>query len=116
MGKTDCGGNWVLAHIAGLQLLMTVTDLFTDVAGNIPLLIWLFYTSLVLWYLLRQVWLNSAPQTSVCQMVTLANRWENNGNTDFFFLRGWGGGTPKSLQMVTAAMKLKDACSLEGKL
>ena len=30
--------------------------------------------------------------------------------SDFF----WG--TPKSLQMVTAAMKLKDACSLEGKL
>ena len=28
----------------------------------------------------------------------------------------WGGGTLKSLQMVTAAMKLKDACSLEGKL
>ena len=26
------------------------------------------------------------------------------------------GGTPKSLQMVTAAMKLKDDCSLEGKL
>ena len=24
--------------------------------------------------------------------------------------------TPKSLQMVTAAMELKDACSLEGKL
>ena len=31
--------------------------------------------------------------------------------TDFLF-----GGAPKSLQMVTAAMKLKDACSLEGKL
>ena len=30
--------------------------------------------------------------------------------TDFIF------GTPKSLQMVTAAMKLKDACSLEEKL
>ena len=30
--------------------------------------------------------------------------------TDFNF---W---TPKSLQMVTAAMKLKDACSLEGTL
>ena len=30
--------------------------------------------------------------------------------TDFIF------GVPKSLQMVTAAMKLKDACSLEGKL
>ena len=26
------------------------------------------------------------------------------------------GGTPKSLQMVTAAMKLKDTCSLEVKL
>ena len=25
-------------------------------------------------------------------------------------------GAPESLQMVTAAMKLKDACSLEGKL
>ena len=30
---------------------------------------------------------------------------------DFYFL-----GLQKSLQMVTAAMKLKDACSLEGKL
>jgi len=30
--------------------------------------------------------------------------------TDFIF------GVPKSLQMVTAAMKLKDACSLEEKL
>ena len=30
--------------------------------------------------------------------------------TDFF-----GGGAPKSLQMVTAAMKLKDAYFLEGK-
>ena len=28
----------------------------------------------------------------------------------------FGGGVPKSLQMVTAAMKLKDACSLEEKL
>ena len=26
------------------------------------------------------------------------------------------GGPPKSMQMVTAAMKLKDACSLEEKL
>ena len=31
--------------------------------------------------------------------------------TDFIL-----GGAPKSLQMVTAATKLKDACSLEGKL
>ena len=42
----------------------------------------------------------------------MANRWGNSGNSDrlFFF---W---TPKSLQMVTAAMKLKDAYSLEEKL
>ena len=32
----------------------------------------------------------------------MANRWGNNGNRDFMF---WA---PKSLQMVTAAMKLKD--------
>ena len=44
--------------------------------------------------------------------------WEIDGETvetvsDFIF---FGGGPPKSLQMVTAAMKLKDAYSLEGKL
>ena len=41
--------------------------------------------------------------------------WQIDGKTtetvtDFIF------GAPKSLQMVTAAMKLKDACSLEEKL
>ena len=41
--------------------------------------------------------------------------WQIDGETvetvtDFCF------GAPKSLQMVTAAMKLKDACSLEEKL
>ena len=41
--------------------------------------------------------------------------WQINGETmetvtDFIL------GAPKSLQMVTAAMKLKDACSLEEKL
>ena len=40
------------------------------------------------------------------------NRWGNNGNSErLCFL-----GLQKSLQMVTAAMKLKDACSLEEKL
>ena len=43
------------------------------------------------------------------------NSWQIDGETvetvsDFIF------GAPKSLQMVTASMKLKDACSLEGKL
>ena len=39
--------------------------------------------------------------------------WQMDGDTvsDFVF---WG--APKSLQMVTAAMKLKDGHSLEGKL
>ena len=46
----------------------------------------------------------------------LINSWEIDGETvetvsDFIF-----GGAPKSLQMVTAAMKLKDTYSLEGKL
>ena len=41
----------------------------------------------------------------------MANRWGNSGNSERLFL-----GAPKSLQMVTAAMKLKDAYSLEGKL
>ena len=41
--------------------------------------------------------------------------WQIDGETmetvtDFIL------GIPKSLQMVSAAMKLKDACSLEGKL
>ena len=41
----------------------------------------------------------------------MGNRWGNNGKSDRLF---WG--APKSLQMVIAAMKLKDAYSLEGKL
>ena len=42
----------------------------------------------------------------------MANRWGNNGNSDRLYF--WG--APKSLQMATAAMKLKDTCSLEEKL
>ena len=42
----------------------------------------------------------------------MGNRWGNSGNTvRLYFL-----GAPKSLQMVTAAMKFKDAYSLEEKL
>ena len=46
----------------------------------------------------------------------LITSWEIDGETvetvsDFIL-----GGAPKSLQMVIAAMKLKDAYSLEGKL
>ena len=44
--------------------------------------------------------------------------WEIDGvtvETVTDFILGWGG-APKSLQMVTAAMKSKDICPLEGKL
>ena len=42
----------------------------------------------------------------------MANTRGKNGNSDrLLFL-----GAPKSLQMVTAAIKLKDTCSLEEKL
>ena len=47
--------------------------------------------------------------------------WQIDGETvetvADFIIFFWGGGrAPKSLQMVTAAMKIKDAYSLEGKL
>ena len=42
----------------------------------------------------------------------MANRGGNSGNSDRLYF--WG--APKSLQMVTVVMKLKDACFLEEKL
>ena len=49
---------------------------------------------------------------NIQKMKIMGNRWGNSGNSVrlLFF---WA---PKSLQMVIAAMKLKDAYSLEGKL
>ena len=41
----------------------------------------------------------------------MVNKWGDNGKCQTLF--SWA---PESLQMVTAAMKLKDACSLEEKL
>ena len=41
----------------------------------------------------------------------MGNRWGNRGNCQTLFF--WA---PKSLQMMTAAMKLEDAYSLKGKL
>jgi len=41
----------------------------------------------------------------------MANKWANHGNSDRLLL-----GAPKSMQMVTAAMKLKDTYSFEEKL
>ena len=42
----------------------------------------------------------------------MANRWGNNWNSDILYILE----LQKSLWMVTTAMKLKDACSLEDKL
>ena len=42
----------------------------------------------------------------------MANRWGNNGNSEQLYF----GGLQKSLLTVTAAMKLKDVCSLEETL
>ena len=42
----------------------------------------------------------------------MANSWGKNGNSERLYF----GRAVKSLQMMTAAMKLKDACSLEKKL
>ena len=47
----------------------------------------------------------------LCQRLT-GNRWGHSGNSVRLYF--WG--APKSLQMVIAAMKLKDAYSLEEKL
>ena len=41
----------------------------------------------------------------------MANRWGSNGNSERLYF-----GAPKSLQLVTVAMKLKDTCSLKEKL
>ena len=55
-------------------------------------------------------------KTKIMASGPTANRWGNSGNRDRLYLFFLGGGAPKSLQMVTAAMKLKVAYSLEGKL
>ena len=52
------------------------------------------------------LWLFTFPITS----------WEIEGETMETVADFLGEGPPKSLQMVTTAMKLKDTCSLEEKL
>ena len=42
----------------------------------------------------------------------MANRWGSSGNSGWLYFEG----APKSLQMVTSAMKLKGTYSLQGKL
>ena len=63
----------------------------------------------------RKVGLKLNTQKTKIMASSPITSWQTDAETvetvpDFFF---W---PPKSLQIVTAAMKLKDACSLEGKL
>ena len=57
----------------------------------------------------------AAHQASPVMDIHMCNKWqldvEKNGNSETLYF--WA---PKSLQMVTAGMKLKDTCSLEEKL
>ena len=60
-------------------------------------------------------WKLNMRKTKIIASIPITS-WQIDGETmetvtDFIL-----GGAPKSLQMVTAAMKLKDACSLEEKL
>ena len=53
-------------------------------------------------------------KTNIMASVPITS-WQIDGKT-VKTMRDFWGGPPKSLQMVTATMKLKDAYSLEGKL
>ena len=58
-------------------------------------------------------------KTKIMASGPIITSWEIDGETmetvrDYYYYYYYFG--PKSLQMATAAMKLKDACSLEGKL
>ena len=55
--------------------------------------------------------LNIQKTKIMASSASLHSKWGNNGNSSRLF--SWA---PKSLQMVSAAMKLKDTCSFEGKL
>ena len=63
----------------------------------------------------EKVGLNLNIQTTKIMACGPITSWETNGETvETGQTLFWG--APKSLQMVIAAMKLKDAYSLEGKL
>ena len=55
------------------------------------------------------------PQKTKIMASSLITSWQIDGET-VETVADFNLGAPKSLQMVTAAMKLKDACSLEEKL
>ena len=55
----------------------------------------------------------SIQKTKIMPVPThMTNSWGNNGNYDRFYFGDWA---PKTLWIVTTAMKLKDTCPLEEK-
>ena len=56
----------------------------------------------------------SIQKTKIMASVPITS-WQIDGKT-METVRDYFGGAPQSLQMVSAAMKLKDACSLKEKL
>ena len=67
------------------------------------------------------VGLNLNIQKTKIMASSAITSWQIDGDTmetvrDFFFFFAGGGWSPKSLQMVTASMKLRDVCSLEENL
>ena len=73
-----------------------------------------------LWMKVKEESENVGLKFNIQKMKTMASgpitSWEIDGETMENSDRLYLGGTPKSLQMVTEAMKLKDACFLEEKL
>ena len=63
----------------------------------------------------EKVGLNFSIQKTKIMASSTITSWQINGET-METVRDFNFGAPKSLQMVTAAVKLKDAYSLEGKL
>ena len=67
--------------------------------------------SLYIWNFSVLVQLKPSLKDFEYNLASMGNGWGNSGNSERIF---WG--APKSLQMVTPVMKLKDACFLEEKL
>ena len=85
------------------SLLMKVQEETENIGVNLNIQKTKIIASGTIWYI---------ASGTICYNHFMANRSGNNGNSDGLYF----GGLQKSLQMVTTAMKLKDACSLEEKL
>ena len=116
IGSQRVRQNWVTEHLLSTYMYHLLTHYRASAGGkhlHTSCACFLRYSDLLLLKLNIQKTKFMAPGPIIS--------WQIDGETmetvrDFIFLGG--GGAPKSLQMVTAVMKLKkkNACSLEGKL